>query len=187
MSITCFHGFSRSLTEEVFSSLNEERRLTRMGWNDYGIFDCFIRLGITLRSLQAKWNIQNILYSLHKVFRLFIYLIVWKRRSHGRITKKYKFKEMKVITPKREKVSSLGRLFLKMNFVTCRSTYHSSCYRIESRTSKNSDKLIASVYWESVICGCNLQCVNMLIIWVSFDKHSHIVFLIILTWSGVRS
>ena len=43
MSITCFHGFSRSLTEEVFSSLNEERRLTRMGWNDDGIFDCFIR------------------------------------------------------------------------------------------------------------------------------------------------
>ena len=28
-----------------------------------------------------------------------------------------------------------------MTFVTCRSTYHSSCYRIESRTSKNSDEL----------------------------------------------
>ena len=30
-----------------------------------------------------------------------------------------------------------------MDFVTIRSTYHSSCYRIESRTSKNSDKLRA--------------------------------------------
>ena len=101
----CSHGFSCSLTED-FSSLNEERRLTRMGWNEGGIFDCFIRWGITLRSLQAKWNIQNILYSLRKVFRLFIYLIVWKHGSSGRITKKYKFKEMKNITPKMEKVSS---------------------------------------------------------------------------------
>ena len=30
--------------------------------------------------------------------------------------------------------------FRKMNFVACRSTYHSSCYRIEYRTSKNSDE-----------------------------------------------
>ena len=37
------------------------------------------------------------------------------------------------------------RLFSKMNFVTCRFTYHSSCYRIESRTSKNSDELRACI------------------------------------------
>ena len=49
-----------------------------------------------------------------------------------------------------------------MNFVTCRSTYHSSCYRIESRTS---------------LCGCNLQCV-----WG--DKF---VLLVILTWSCAGS
>ena len=46
-----------------------------------------------------------------------------------RITKKYKFKETKDITPTRDKVSSEWRLFSKKDFVTCRSTYHSSCYR----------------------------------------------------------
>ena len=101
-----FPWFFMLSDREDFSLLNEERRLTRMGWNEGGIFDCFIRWGIKLRSLQAKWNIQNILYSLRKVFRLFIYLIVWKRGSSGQITKKYKFKEMKDITPKTEKVSS---------------------------------------------------------------------------------
>ena len=43
------------------------------------------------------------------------------------------------ITPKRERVFSEWRLFSKMNF----TTYHSSCYRIETRTSKNSDELRA--------------------------------------------
>ena len=75
--------------------------------------------------------------------------------------------------------------FRKMNFVACRSTYHSSCYRIEYRTSKNSDER-ASVYWESV-CGCNLQFVNMSTIWVSSDKLNKFVLLVILTWSGIRS
>ena len=41
----------------------------------------------------------------------------------------YKFKETKDITPTRDKVSSEWRLLSKMNFVTFRSTYHSSCYR----------------------------------------------------------
>ena len=53
----------------------------------------------------------------------------------------YKFKETKDITPKREKVSSEWRLFLKMTL----TTYHSSCYRIESRTAKNSDELRACI------------------------------------------
>ena len=57
----------------------------------------------------------------------------------------YEFKETKDITPTRNKVSSELRLFSKMNFVTCRSTFHSSCYRIESRTSKNSDELRACI------------------------------------------
>ena len=38
----------------------------------------------------------------------------------------YKFKETKDITPTRGKVSSEYRLFSKINFVTCRSTCHSS-------------------------------------------------------------
>ena len=45
------------------------------------------------------------------------------------------------MTPKREKVSSEWRLFSKMNL----TTYHSSCYRIETRTSKNSDELRACI------------------------------------------
>ena len=59
-----------------------------------------------------------------EVFSLFIYL---KHGSRGRIAKKYEIKEKKDITPTREKVSSEWRLFLKMNFVTSRSTYRSSC------------------------------------------------------------
>ena len=39
------------------------------------------------------------------------------------------------------KLTSEWRLFSKMNFVTCRSTCHSSCYRGEFRTSKNSDEM----------------------------------------------
>ena len=49
------------------------------------------------------------------------------------------------ITSIRDKVFSEWRLFWKMTFVTCRSTYHSSCYRIESRTSKSSDELRACI------------------------------------------
>ncbi|CAH3043649.1 unnamed protein product, partial [Porites evermanni] len=49
------------------------------------------------------------------------------------------FLKTKDITLKREKISSEWRLFSKMNF----TTYHSSCYRIETRTSKNSDELRA--------------------------------------------
>ena len=69
-----------------------------------------------------------------KVFKLFIYLIVWKHGSRGRIAKDDKFKETKDVTQTREKVSPEWRLFSKMNFVTCTSTDHSSCCRIESTT-----------------------------------------------------
>ena len=82
------------------------------------------RIVKTTRYLLADWN--------SRVFRLFIYLIVWKHGSRGRrIAKEYKFKEPKDITPTTDKVSSEWRLFSKMNFITCRSTYHSSCYRKE--------------------------------------------------------
>ena len=57
-----------------------------------------------------------------------------KTREPRSINKEYKFKETKDITQTREKVSSEWRLFSKMNFVTCRSTDHSSCCRIESTT-----------------------------------------------------
>ena len=42
-------------------------------------------------------------------------------------------KKRKIPHQQRTKVSSERRLFSKMNFVTCRSSYHSSCYRILNR------------------------------------------------------
>ena len=40
-----------------------------------------------------------------------------------------------------------------MNFVTYRSTYHSSCYRIESRTSENLDELRTCIEKAYVVVG----------------------------------
>ena len=135
--------------------------------------------------------------------------------SRGRrITKKYKFKETKDITPTRDKVSSEWRLFSKKNFVTFQ-IYFSFFMLSKSRpvskkegggcdgftrtpspsTTKASPppahrldlRRVASVHWES-LCSCKLQFVNRSIIWVSSDKHStNSVLLVVLIWSGARS
>ena len=63
-----------------------------------------------------------------------------------------KFEDAKDITPEREKVSSEWRLFSKMNF----TTYYSSCYRIETRTSKNSDELRACIEKAYVVVTCSV-------------------------------
>ena len=133
-SINCFHGFlTRSDRESSFIAEWRARIIS----NDDSVFNCFIKIKDyivkTTRSLLAEWNTVEIAETFSiadvKVFRLFIYLIVLKHRSRGRrITKNYKFKERKDITPTRGQVSSEWRLFSKMNFVTFRSTYHSSCY-----------------------------------------------------------
>ena len=65
------------------------------------------------------------------------FLFIWLYENAGAVdelTRSY-------ITPKRGEFSSERRLFSKMTF----TTYHSSCYRIESRTSKNSHELRASI------------------------------------------
>ena len=54
-------------------------------------------------------------------------------------------KKLKISHQQNKKVSPEWRLFSKTNFETCRSTYHSLCHRIESRTSKNSEELQASI------------------------------------------
>ena len=62
----------------------------------------------------------------------------------------YKFKETKDLTLTRDKVSSEWGLFSKMNFVTCRSAYHSSCYRIESelaRTQTSWERALRKLMW----------------------------------------
>ena len=57
----------------------------------------------------------------------------------------YNSKKLKISHRQDKNVSSEWRLFSKTNFQTCRSTYNFLCYRIESRTSKNSDELRASI------------------------------------------
>ena len=112
--------------------------------------------------------------------------------SRGRrITKKYKFKETKDITPTRDKVSSEWRLFSKKNFVTFQKHSHPISFHNQSFPPSPAQRLdlrrVASVHWES-LCSCKLQFVNRSIIWVSSDKHStNSVLLVVLIWSGARS
>ena len=138
--------------------------------------------------------------------------------SRGRrITKKYKFKETKDITPTRDKVSSEWRLFSKNNFVTfqiyfsffmlsksrpvskkeegggggvcdgCTRTPSPSTTKASPPAQRLDLRRVASVHWES-LCSCKLQFVNRSIIWVSSDKHStNSVLLVVLIWSGARS
>ena len=164
--------FSRAPTEKFpSSSLNE---LTRIISNDDGVFNYFIKMKDyvvkTTRSLRDEWNSRNTLYSLRKGSQVVYFnLIVTGAVDHELQRIEYKFKETKDITPTTEKVSCEYRLFSKMNFVTCRSTYHSSCYRIESRTSKNSDELRTGIEKAYVVVTYS---VCKAIIWVSSDKHS---------------
>ena len=113
------------------------------------------------------------------VFRFFIhklYLYIWLYESTGAVDE---LPRTRIISNKRKishrqgiKVSYERRLFSKMNFVPCRSSYHSSCYRILNRILNWQElRRVASVYWES-LCGCNFQCLNKSLIRVSADKHS---------------
>ena len=147
-SINCFHGL---LTFSERTSVNEGQRLMRLISNENSVFYYFIKMKDyiveTTRSLicelSARVETLFIVYHCVKVFRLFIYLIVWKQGSSGRIAKLSirNSKKRKISHWQGKTVSCEWRLFSKMNFVTCRSAYHSSCYSIESRTSKNSDRL----------------------------------------------
>ena len=72
-----------------------------------------------------------------------IYLIVLEYGSPGRIAEKYKFKELKDITPTRENFPHNGGCFRK-----CTSQPADLLiilYRIESRSSKTSDELRACI------------------------------------------
>ena len=69
-------GFSRAPIEKIPSSLNEERRLTRIISNDDNFFNYFIKIKdyIVKRTRSLVAETFSIAYA--KVFRLFIYLIV---------------------------------------------------------------------------------------------------------------
>ena len=64
--------------------------------------------------------------------------------------------------------------------------YYLSFFMLSNRNQNSQELRRVASDWES-LCGCNLQCVNMSIVWVSSEKHSANSFLVILTWSGVRS
>ena len=115
-----------------------------------------------MRSLRAERNSRNTLCSSLKGSQVVYFIRLYEKTGavddESELQRiEYKFKETKDITQTRDKVSSEWRLFSKMNFVTYRSTYDSSCYRIESRTSKNSDELRACIEKAYVVvtyCVC---------------------------------
>ena len=57
----------------------------------------------TKRSLLAEWNRRILSIVNVTVFGLFIYWIVWKHGSRGRIAKDDNFKETENITPSKDK------------------------------------------------------------------------------------
>ena len=100
------------------------------------------------------------------VFRLFIYLIVWKHGNRRGIAKDHKFKETEDTKPTRDKGFLWTEVVFENKFVPC-----SSCYRILNRILNWQElRRIPSVYRESFY-SCNLQCLNKSIIRVSSDKH----------------
>ena len=145
------------------SFVAEWGRLTRTIWMTTAFLISFISLRwrITLLKQWGLFELREIAEILSivnlKVFRLFIYLFERKHGSLERIANEHNFKEMKISHWQGKKVSSEKRLFSKMNSVTCRSTYHSSCYQTESWTSKNSGVNCEHVL-RKLLCGCNLQC-----------------------------
>ena len=142
-----------------------------------------LRWRITLLKQRGLIELREIAETLSlvyvKVFRLFIWLYE-NTRAVGELPRSRNSKKRKKSHRQGKKVSSEWRLLSKTNFVTCRSTYHSSCYWIEYSEPACIEKAYVvetySVY------------INKTIIWVSVDKHSNkFVLLVILTWSGVRS
>ena len=109
-----FPWFSHALRQR-----REGRRLTRIILNDTGVFNFyFIKMkgyiAKTTRSLPTDWNSRNSKVNV-KVFKLFIYLIVWKHGSRGRIAKEHKFRETKyiIVSHKGKKFPPEWRLFWK--------------------------------------------------------------------------
>ena len=88
-------------------------------FDDTGVFNFyFIKMkdyiAKTTRSLPTDWNSRNSKVNV-KVFKLFIYLIVWKHGSRGRIAKEHKFRETKyiIVSHKGKKFPPEWRLFWK--------------------------------------------------------------------------
>ena len=141
--------FSCILTEKFPSSLNERQRLAIISHDDsvYN-FVYFIKMKDyvvkTMRSLRAAWNSRNTL----EQFSGCSFKLIWLYENTGamdELPRSINSKKQKISHWQGKKVTSEWRLFSKTNFLTCRSTYHSSCYGVEFRTSKNSDELRACI------------------------------------------
>ena len=155
-----FPLFSHTLWQsKVLSSLNERRRLSRLSRiisNDDGVLNDFIKMKDyvvkTTRSLRAEWNSRNTLYRLRKGFQVVCLFDCMKNKGAvDEMPRTRNSKKRKISYRQWKKFSVNGGCFRKwIIFVTCRSTYHSSCYRIESRTSRNSDVLQACVDLDTV-------------------------------------
>ena len=121
--------FSCALTEKVLLSLNERRRLK--DFKDYIVK--------TRRFLWAEWNSRNNLFSLRKGFHVVYLFDCMKTQEQWTICQGAEIQRNKRYhTDKGKKFN--GGCFRKWI-----STYHSSCYRIESRTTNNSDELWACI------------------------------------------
>ena len=131
-----------SLIAEWRANNFERRRLFKI---------ILLRWRITLlkqRGQRAEWNSRNILYSLRNGFQVVYLFDVWKHGSRGRLNC-----QEASINSKKQKISHRkGKKF----------SLNGGCFQELRRVSSD---------WES-LCGCNLQCVNMSIIWVSSKKHS---------------
>ena len=95
---------------KVRSSLNEGRRLSRLPRIisiDESVFNYFIKMKFTLLKQRGLCELGEIFKTLSvvyvKVFRLFIYLIVWKTRESWTDYQGVEIQRNKDMTPKREK------------------------------------------------------------------------------------
>ena len=123
----------------------------------------------TTRSLRAEWNSRNTLYRLRKGFQV-VYLFDCMKNMEAvdELPRSRNSKKRKISHRQGKNVSVNGGCFRKwIVFVTCRSTYYSSCYRIhvESRTGKNSDEFRACIDLDTVfdaILRSRQMCENLM-------------------------
>ena len=120
-------------------------RYFKLSWNTTALsqsncinFSCKYNVVKTTRSLRAAWNSRNTLYSLRKGFQVVYLFECMKTREPCTICQRVEIQRYH--TDKGKKFPLNGGCFRKWI-----STYNSSCYRIESRTTccikKNSHDL----------------------------------------------
>ena len=117
---------------------------TALSQSNWINFSCKYNVVKTTRSLRATWNSRNTLFSLRKGFQVVYLFECMKTREPCTICQGVEIQLQRYNTDKGKKFPLNGGCFRKWI-----STYHSSCYRIESKTTcctkKNSHDLRACV------------------------------------------